>query len=192
MQRIEEYSPAGTGRRRRLLLALAACAAAFPGHPALGQPQVSELRESAAKAAFLYKFGSFVEWPPGTFRTPAAPLVIGVYGDDAVAAELEQLTLGRDVEGHPVAVLRLREGDDARLVHILYAGGRRESRSRELLASVRGAVLTVADGPFSGRAAPVLYFTQDQGRLRFAASLSAAAARGLKLSSKLLAVAQFV
>jgi hypothetical protein len=149
-------------------------------------------RESAIKAAFLYKFGSFVEWPQGVFRSATAPFLIGVYGDEAVAAELEQITQGRDIEGHPVVVLRLKESEDLAPLHVLYAGGAREARTRDVLASARGPVLTVADGPVGGRAAPVLYFTQEQGRVRFCASLPAAGARGLKLSAKLLAVAQQV
>lgn len=147
-------------------------------------------RESAVKAAFLYKFGSFVEWPEGTFRASSAPLLIGVYGDDAVAAELEQLTRGRDIDGRPVAVQRVREPEDTGALHILYAGGPREGRAREVLAAARGPVLTVADGPAGGRA--ILYFGDEQGRVRFGASLNAASARGLRLSAKLLAVAQHV
>jgi hypothetical protein len=129
-------------------------------------------RDSAVKAAYLYKFGSFVEWPPGTFRGPNDPFVIGVWGDDAVASELTQLAHGRDIEGHPVKVLRLREAEDAHGLQILYAGGARESRIRDVLAT-RGRCCT----------------TQEDGRVRFNASLPAAAARNLKLSAKLLAVA---
>jgi hypothetical protein len=147
-------------------------------------------RESAVKAAFLYKFGSFVEWPAGSFRTPASPLVIGVWGDDAVASELEQITQGRDIDGRPVAVQRVRDAEDAGDLHILFAGGARESRAREVLGAVRGPVLTVANGPAGGRA--VLYFSEEQGRVRFSASLAAAATRGLRLSARLLAVAQHV
>lgn len=149
-------------------------------------------RASSVKAAFLYKFGSFVEWPPAAFRTPADPLVIGVFGDEALAAELEQITLGRNIDGHPILVRRVRDVDDLGTLHILFAGGPREGRARELIAAARGAVLTVADGPGSGRSMPVLHFTEDQGRVRFNASLPAAAERGLKLSAKLLAVAQDV
>jgi len=149
-------------------------------------------RESAVKAAYLYKFGSFVEWPAGAFAGPQAPLVIGVYGDDAVAFELEQLTAGHAVEGRPVAVRRVRDAAEASSAHILFAGGSREARIRELVAAVRGPVLTVADGAVGGDPGPVLHFTQDEGRVRFAASLTAAAARGLRLSAKLLGVAQYV
>ena len=178
---------------RRLLLALLGAwllAAAWAAH---GQAQgLGRMRESAVKAAFLYKFGSFVEWPPGTFRSPASLLVIGVYGDDAVASELEQITEGREIEGHPVRVLRVREREDLAMVHILFAGGPRARRARELLAAAHGPVLTVADGPIGGEPGPVLSFTEEEGRVRFAASLAAATARGLKLSSRLLAVAQQV
>jgi hypothetical protein len=180
-------------RRRHAALAFVAGLGCVAWGTALPQSQaLGLLRESAVKAAFLYKFGSFVEWPAGRFRSPGSRFLIGVYEDDAVAAELEQLTMGRSVNGHPVAIVRVRDAGDTAALHILYAGGPRESRVRDLLASVRGPVLTVADRPLAGRAAPVLYFTRDEGRLRFAASLEAAAARGLKLSSRLLAVAQTV
>ena len=151
--------------RRQFALALAAgwlaCAACAVHAQAQG---LGLVRASAVKAAFLYKFGSFVEYPAGAFKSGNAPFVIGVFGD----------------------------GDALPAVHILYAGGPRESRVRDMLDAVHGPVLTVADGPVPGKSAPVLYFTEEQGRLRFAASLTAAAARGLKLSSKLLAVAQSV
>jgi hypothetical protein len=169
---------------------LALCAGLLP--PADARAQALGLApESAVKAAFLFKFGSFVEWPAGTLRA-GEPLVIGVYGDEAVASELEQLTRGRSIETHPVTVQRVREGEEAAPLHILFAGGPREHRAREALNSVRGAVLTVADGPIGGRPGPVLHFTQEEGRVRFHASLSAAAARNLRLSAKLLAVAQQV
>ncbi|HEY8358340.1 MAG TPA: YfiR family protein [Ramlibacter sp.] len=149
-------------------------------------------RASAVKAAFLYKFGSFVEWPAGVFRAPTDPIVIGVFGDEAVAAELEQITQGRRIEMHPIVVRRVRDADDTGGVHILYAGGARDQRSREVLAAARAGVLTVADGSGAARASPVLHFTEEEGRVRFSASLTSAGARGLKLSAKLLAVAQEV
>jgi hypothetical protein len=148
--------------------------------------------ESAVKAAFLFKFGSFVEWPPAVFRSATDPLVIGVFGDDGVASELEQISRGRTLEGHPVRVVRVRAADEVQPLHILFAGGPRASRARELLSAVRGPVRTVADGPVGGDPGPVLYFTERQGRVRFNASLEAAAARNLKLSAKLLVVAQQV
>ncbi len=179
--------------RRRIVLAACAvpCAAGVGLARAQGQG-LGLARESAVKAAFLYKFGAFVEWPAGAFRSPQSAFVIGVYGDEAVASELEQITQGRNVGDRRVEVLRVRAPEDIRGLHLLYAGGARESRARELLEAVRGPVLTVANAPLTGQAAPVLHFSEEQGRVRFGASLPAAAARGLRLSSRLLAVAHHV
>jgi hypothetical protein len=173
------------------LLLLGCCAAGMLAVAAV-RAQSAAASETQVKAAFLYKFASFVEWPPGHFRTPADPLVIAVFGDDEVAGELEHLTQGRTIEGRPINVRRLRDPESAGRIHILFAGGSRESRAREVISAVKGPVLTVADGPVGGRPGPVLYFTHSEGRVRFGASLVAAAERGIKLSARLLAVAQQV
>jgi hypothetical protein len=176
-------------RRRLFALAGPALLALAAGAHAQG---VGAVRESAVKAAFLYKFGNFVEWPADAFRSPAAALVIGVFGDDAIATELEQITEGREVDGHPLRVLRVKDRDELLPMHILYAGGPREARAREVLAAAKGPVLTVGEGASAGAGGPVLCFTRDEDRVRFVASLRAAAARRLKLSARLLAVAQQV
>lgn len=154
-------------------------------------PSAHVARESAVKAAFLYKFGSFVEWPAAAFRGAGDPLVVGVFGDEAVAAELQQLAAGRRVAGRPLEVRRVRGAGELHGLHILFVGGRRRSRMREVLAAVRGPVLTVSDAPVDGEPA-VLHFLPEGGRVRFGASLTAAQARGVQLSAKLLAVAHHV
>lgn len=177
-------------RRACLLLLLSLGAGTVAGEfaPALGQP-VGLARESAVKAAFLYKFCSFVEYPAGAFRAPTDPFVIAVYGDDGVASELEQITTGRTIDGRTIKVRRIYDGDILGTVHLLYAGGPRQGRAREIAAAARGPVLTVTDSPGSGSTGPVLYFSLEDGRVRFSASLTAAAARNLRLSSRLLTVA---
>lgn len=159
----------------------------------LAGPSYAEAaRESSVKAAFLYKFGSFIEWPPGSLTRPDQPLVIGVSADDEVAADLEQLTVGRTVEGRPVTVRRVGETGPFTGIHILYLGNRRESRLREIIDAVSGPVLVVTDQAGGLRLGSVLNFINEGGRVRFAASLASAEARNLKLSSRLLAVAQAV
>src|SRR4051812_25838839 len=90
-------------KRRFCLLALLAVAL-----PALAQERVAEVQ---VKAAFLYKFGEFVQWPPTPFANPDAPFAIGVVGADEMATALEQLIADRSVQGRPVVVRRLRRGD---------------------------------------------------------------------------------
>ena len=157
--------------------------------PAFAAEQLAS--ESAVKAAFLFKFASFVEWPPGTFKADA-PLSIGVMGDEAVAGDLEQLVAGRSFEGRPIAVRRLRDGDDAGAVHVLLVGPGRDARLREVVASTPGPVLLVSEQDSGLRLGAVLNFVNESGRVRFSASLPAAEARGLRLSARLLAVAQAV
>lgn len=154
--------------------------------------QAGATRDSAVKAAFLYKFAGFVDWPAGTFKRPDDPLVIAVQGDDAVLADLQQIVAGRTVEGRPVVVRRFREGDGDTVAHVLLVGPDRDARVREIAAGVPGPVLVVTEQEGGLRLGGVLNFVQDGGRVRFAASLASAEARGLRLSARLLAVAQVV
>jgi hypothetical protein len=147
-------------------------------------------RASAVKAAFLYKFAAFVEWPRGTLA-PQQPLVIGVSGDEDVASDLEQLAASR-AEDRPVVVRRVAEGAPVQGVHILFLASRREGRLQEAIDAVKGAVLIVTEQPGALQLGSVLNFSFEAGRVRFGASLPAAEARGLKLSARLLAVAQAV
>jgi hypothetical protein len=159
---------------------------------ALAQPVAPTPRDSAVKAAFLYKFGSFVEWPAGTFHSAQEPLVIGVLADEGVAEDLEQLAEGRTVEGRPVKVKVLKENEPFSGVHVLFVGNLRPAKLRDLLAAVTGAVLVVTQQEGALRYGSVINFVAEGARVRFTASLPSAEARGLRLSARLLAVAQAV
>jgi hypothetical protein len=150
-------------------------------------------RESAVKAAFLIKFASFVDWPSSALPRPGEPLVIGVLGDDGLFADLEQLAQGQTVNGRPVHALRLRDlpAPDER-VQILYIAAATEARLRDLVPRVAGPVLVVTQSEGALALGAALNFVLRRGRLRFEASPHAAAAHGLKLSSRLLAVASSV
>src|SRR5688572_21366621 len=100
------------------LLAVVLLAAAAP---ALAQSG-ARAAETQIKATFLYKFGSFVEWPAGAFARPDSPLAIGVIGSDAIAAELEQVVVGRMVQGRPIVVRNLRRSDPLASLHVLFVG----------------------------------------------------------------------
>jgi hypothetical protein len=179
---------------RRLWPALLlACAVAWGvGGGATAQP-LNAVRASAVKAAFLIKFASFVEWPANTWATPQEPLVIGVVGDDGVYSDLEQLAQGRTVNARPVVALRLRDlPPDAGRVHILFIAAGSEDRVRELVSRAAGPVLVVTQTDAGLAVGSALNFVLEGARLRFDASPGNAQARGIRLSSRLLAVARFV
>jgi hypothetical protein len=149
-------------------------------------------RESAVKAAFLYKFSGFAEWPPTSFKSPGENFVIGVYGDDEIAADLEKLVVGRTVEGRPIVARRIRELGPDMGAHILFIGRQQGNRLRDALAASAGPVLVVTDQEGTLGLGSVINFSTEGGRIRFAVSLPSAEARSIKLSARLLAVAQYV
>ncbi|HEX7249831.1 MAG TPA: YfiR family protein [Burkholderiales bacterium] len=150
--------------------------------------------EVEIKAAFLYKFGSFIDWPPAAFPSPAAPFEIGVVGADALAAELERVVSERTVQGRPVLVRRLGRGDSLAGLHALFVGRSEGGRLGEILEGAKGRpLLVVTDSP-EGAPPPgsMINFVAENDRLRFDVALPAAEQSGLRISSRLLAVARKV
>jgi hypothetical protein len=182
--------------KRRLPLRLLLCLGFGPGLLLAGTSAPAQaptdVTETALKAAFLFKFAAFVDWPPGTFQRPDQPLVIGVSGDDPVALDLEHLVAGRSVAGRPLVARRVAENGPFTDLHVLFLGNRRDHKLREALAAVPGPVLVVTEQPEALRLGSVLNFSSEGGRVRFSASLASAEARNLRLSSRLLAVAHLV
>jgi len=157
--------------------------------PAL-EGHASELR---VKAAYLYKFGAFVEWPAQTFSAADAPVVIGVLGADGLADELATLVGGRSLQGRPIGVRRLRAGEGLAGVHMMFIGPQATGTGGGLLAAARGLhVLTVTDEPPSEVPRGMINFVSDNGRVRFDVCLKAAQQAGLVISARLLAVARRV
>ncbi|MEN3276454.1 MAG: hypothetical protein V7631_2244 [Massilia sp.] len=157
---------------------------------ALAQP---ERIESQVKAAYLYKFAGFVDWPPGTFVRPDSPLLIGVAGDDAFAGQVEQLVAGRRAGGHPLHVRRLRRGDSPAGLHILFVAGPGDAAGAGLLDAARGLPLLTVSDAAGASADPIpagmIRFRIVDARLRFEVALRDVAPSGLKISARLLAAA---
>jgi hypothetical protein len=148
--------------------------------------------ESAVKAAFLSKFAGFVEWPAGTLAQPDEPLVIGISGSEAVASDLQKIAAARSTQLRRIVVRRLPDGNGWSGVHILFIAASSDSHVREVAALVRGPVLVVTEQEDGLSLGAALNFVLDQGRVRFTAAPAAAEARGLRLSARLLALAQVV
>lgn len=171
-------------RRLAFLLALSAVASTAPVD---AQP----VTEPAVKAAFLFKFLGYVDWPPQALAGDT-PYAIGVAGADDVAAELERITTGRNLNGRRIAVRRIREGEPVRGVHVLFVG-RGQANARELLRTVqRQSVLTVTDAERGLELGSVINLVAFDDHVGFEVSLEAAERAGLGISSRMLAVARRV
>lgn len=175
--------------RRAGMAALLALAAALPG-AAAAQEEAAAL-ERRVKGALLYRFISYVEWPAAAFAGPDAPLVIGVIGNDTLASELQAFTAGRTAEKRSISVRRLRATDPLKDVHLLFIG-RAESGQLERIARGRTPTLIVTEWPGALQEGSVINFVLVNDQVRFDISLEAARQRGLKLSSRMLSVANEV
>jgi len=166
-----------------ILLLGVACAA---------EGQRTEASEASLKAAYLFKFASYIEWAAGDFESPAAPLVIGVVGADDVAAELSRLVTGRSVAGHPVAVKRIAEGDAPRGIQMLFAG--RDTQKLAAIARMAQSqgILVVTDVDHGLEMGGAINFVPLGERLGFEVSLDSADKSGHRISARMLNVAKRV
>jgi hypothetical protein len=184
------------GMRRTLVagvLAVAALAMLATGPARAQSAQQASAPERRVKAAFLYKFLGYTEFPPSAFADAAAPVVIGVAGADELAAELSRVVAGRTVQGRTMAVKLLRESDSAAGVHLLFVGGNDSARMRSLLKAAQPApMLVVSEAEDGLQQGSVINFRVVDERVRFDVSLDAAEKNSVKLSSRLLSVANHV
>jgi hypothetical protein len=145
---------------------------------------------AAARAAYLYSFLGYIEWPSRALPLTDSPLVIGVIDADEVAAELLLTTLGRKVDNRAVTIRRLQPGDKMEDIHLLYIG---PGEAQHVQAMIRQAprrwTVTVTDDASADAIAGVINFRQSDGRLRFDVSQAAAERGDFKVSSRLLSVA---
>jgi hypothetical protein len=144
--------------------------------------------EDAVKAAFLYRFTGYVDWPPQAVVDPQ--FTIAVLDADGVASELGRLLQNRQIQNRPAqvrSIKNLRELDGAQM---LYIGGSHRDDLHRLISSVAGRpvlVVTNQDGGLDAGSS-VNFLLIDQ-RVRFEISLDAAQGSGLRVASELLAVA---
>jgi hypothetical protein len=170
-----------------LVLALVVHAPAGAAHD---PPTVLERR---VKAAYLYKFAGYVDWPPTAFHGGSDPLVIGVIGDDALARELERLVEGRRSSGRTVLVRRIEEPTEPGNAHLLFVGRSHADRTAEVVEALHlRPVLVVTESPRSMGHGAMINFVLEEGRVRFEVDLDAVERSGLGLSSRLLTVARTV
>jgi hypothetical protein len=178
---------------RRALRGL--CAAALGGWLMLAAATGAEVTtEYEVKAALLYQFTQFVEWPPQAFSSRTAPLVIGVLGADPFGGLLDKLVEPEQGRRHPIEVMRCRNLDDARRCQLLFISSSERANLPQIVAALGELpVLTVADfDGFLRRGGMVQFRTTSRNKIHLRVNLANARARGLTFSSKLLRVVEIV
>ena len=149
--------------------------------------------EYKVKAAFLYNFAKLTEWPAGTFADTNTPITIGILGRDPFGPQLEEITRGKIVEGRAIVVTRFERVDEVRACQVLFISNSESGRLSYILSRLAGRpILTVGEmRQFAGQGGAIGLVKQGE-EVHFEVNLDAVEASQLKLSSKLLRLAEIV
>jgi hypothetical protein len=184
-----------TGRGRAgwsaLLPAVAAVAVAalLPG----GALLADQPTEYQVKAAFLFNFAKYVDFPKGTFRDASAPIVIGVLGSDPFGRALDEALEGKAIDGRRLVARRFDDAQSARAAQIVFIAASEEGHLPRVLDALSGAsVMTVGDVEHFAERGGVAGFYDENNRVRVCINVTAAAKADLKISSQLLKLARIV
>lgn len=180
-----------SARSKARQVALGALIVVACGIVASGQAPVGEYE---VKAAFLFNFAKFVEWPPEAFANASEPVRLCVFGDeDPFDHSLERVVEGKTANGRPMQVVHVHSTKDLKGCHILFISWMEEKQTDALLRTTRGAgILTVGETDNFARDGGVINFVLQQNRVAFEINVDAAEQNNLKISSKLLSLARIV
>jgi hypothetical protein len=146
--------------------------------------------EYDVKAACLYNFTRFVEWPA---PSDSSPFCIGVAGGDPFHGALDRVVNGRSASGRGIAVRRFKSGDAPASCEMVFIAGSDLGKARTVLASIHGpAVLTVGEAAGFSKRGGVIEFSLEENKVKLTINLDAAQRAHLQVSSKLLSLASVV
>jgi hypothetical protein len=154
--------------------------------------QTAPPSEYQVKAAFLYNFAKFVDWPPEIFAAADTPFVFCVVGDDPTRSDLEMVLKGKTIGGRPVTVRRARGSRDWTGCHVLFVALSADQGLRWSDGAPPDGLLTVGERPAFAEHGGVIRFVMESGKVHFEINPEAANRARLKISSKLLKLARII
>jgi|SRR5450631_16647 hypothetical protein len=174
---------------RTLAAILLACSLAMP----MSADADEDRAAYQVKAAFLYNFAKFVEWPAETFKNAGAPIHLCVLGTTPLSWMLEETVRNKNVDGRALSVRGFSTVNLAADCQILFVSASEQKHLRAILESTKSSdVLTVGETNSFVDEGGVVGFNLDHGRIHFDINLQAAQLQRLRISSKLLSLATSV
>jgi uncharacterized protein DUF4154 len=160
---------------------------------ALGSPTLAQdtgPSQYRLKAAYLYNFVKFVEWPKQAYAGPTSHTVIGVLGENVFGDDLEKTVHDKVINHHPLQFKKFDSVSEVTNCHVLFISASERRRYPEILGALRGkSILTVSE---SDRFIPdggMIDFIIVDRKVRFRINNEAARKAGLIISSDLLSLA---
>jgi YfiR/HmsC-like len=193
VERLPRARPRELGRSHsRIRATVLAVFVALPG-VRVESAQDSASSEYQVKAAFLFHFAQFVEWPPETLKDAVSPMTYCTIGVDPFHGALDQSLSGKTVRERPLRVQHLTERQEVGGCQVLFIGAVGKKRLDEALVSASGnPILTVGETEHFAKDGGIIGFFLEQNKIRFEINLDAAGKSKLKISAKLLALARTV
>ncbi len=146
---------------------------------------VNHINEYQVKAAFLYNFIAFTQWPDDIDQT----LNLCIYGEDYFGQEIDKLQ-AKSVDNNNIKVIRLTSLEKSKACHVLFISKSAIDDLPNILASVRGeSILTIADSPEAASKGVIINMNLTQNKINFEVNLESARSVRLDISSRLLQLA---
>jgi hypothetical protein len=157
----------------------------------IARSQVSD--EYRVKAAFVYNFTKFVEWPSESFKSPQDPFYICILGKSPFGDALADVIHGKPVNGRPILIRIIAGEEEACTCHILFVGLSERKHSRSILTATSArAVLTVGEMDSFLAEGEIINLKFDDEKIRIQINLQAAKRQNLRISSKLSSLAEII
>lgn len=155
------------------------------------QAQTQPSREYQLKAAFLFNFTQFVEWPATSLPSDQSPLVIGILGKTPFNSYLEEIVSGEKINGHPIVVHYYDNIDEIKTCHILFVNQGESKNVEKTVTGLKGRhILTVSDVPEFTKQGGMIMFFKKENKIKLQINQEAYREANLVISSKLLRLAE--
>jgi len=150
--------------------------------------------EYELKAAYIYNFGKFIQWPEETFKNPNDPFIIGIYGQNPFGEILQQTIQNKNLQNRSIVIINVSSIEEASTCHILFISKTNKIQLNQIIQGVGNKpVLTVGDNiPEFCQSGGIINFTSQHSQKRFEINNKASARMLLIISSKLLALSRIV
>lgn len=154
-------------------------------------PGASQASEQAVKAAFIPKFIRYVEFPPNAHPPDGQPYYLCIIGRDPFGPSLDRAAASEVIDGHSVAVRRFANIGSAAVAgcHLAFVAGANDQATAQMIDGLKRQPTLIITDARIGNARGMIHFAVVDGRVRFSIDQGRAAAHGVTVSSRLLALA---
>ncbi len=153
-----------------------------------------EASEYQVKAAYLYNFMKFVEWPDHIFSDEYSPIVLGILGDDPFGTDIDAMFAGKSVKNRPVLIKRLGIEDSLKACHVLFISDSEKDNLEDIFHSKlkQAPVLSVSDISGFSQAGGIINLIYEDNHIVFTINIKALKSASISMSSRLLKLAKIV